>query len=409
MLRTYHRQFQTFFQRREQWRWSWLYLCGQLSELERKTIEPMVLHLLGSVRNAVRAVQQFIGRSPWPTEPMLAHLQLSIALHLGDPDGVVIADGSGFPKQGEHSVGVAHQYCGHIGKIANCQQGVFLVYASARGYTFLDERLYLPEDWFVADTRARWSEWGIPTTQRFQTEPALALEMIVNLVNRAILPFRWVACDETYGKNPVFLAGIETLGKWYLAEVPANTRVWQHTPRVEPPGPGLWGRPRLHPRVTPTAARPQELRQLIRQLPATQWRRYTIKEGSKGPMTFEFACLRVTPVRDTLPAPRSWALIRRSLADTPEVKFYLSNAPATCAPQALMTLSGQRWPVETVLEEAKGEVGMDHYETRTWVGWHHHMMQTFMAHWFLVQGQLHFQKKSGHNHSSSPPIGGAST
>jgi len=406
-LLAYHRHFQPLFQRREQRDWSLLYLCGQLSELERKTIEPMVLALMGPNPNAIRGLQQFIGQSEWETPPFLEQAQRLVGDWLGEPDGVVIVDGSGFPKQGKHSVGVAWQYCGHLGKRANCQQGVFLVYASRRGYAFLDERLYVPQAWFGQEYQVRWKMCGIPETLSFHTEPELGLEMIADLAQRAVVPFRWVTCDEKYGGNPAFLEEVAALDKWYLAEVPADTRVWLRTPPIEPPGPSLFGPPRIHARVKRTAPYPAEMRELFTQLPPALWHRRTIKEGSKGPLVAEFAVMRVTPVRDKLPGPRCWALFRRTLGPKPEVKFYLSNAPTTCPLQELVRVSGLRWPVETALEEGKGETGMDHYETRTWRGWHHHMLHSILGHLFLVRLCLLFQKKSGADDRPSTPIGGA--
>jgi SRSO17 transposase len=402
-LLAFHQRFHDLFTRREQRDWSLFYLCGQLSNLERKTIEPMVLALLGADVNAVRTAQHFIGHGKWETAPFLERVQGLVADWWGEPDGVVIVDGSGFPKQGEHSVGVAWQYCGHVGKLANCQQGVFEVYASRRGYAFLDERLYVPEDWFTADYRDRWQRCGIPETLSFQTEPALGLEMITTLVQRATVPFRWVTCDEKYGENPAFLEGIAALGKWYLAEVAADTRSWQRTPPIEPPGRGLFGPSRTQPRVKRTAPRPQEMRELMAALPPTRWQRWIIKEGSKGPLAADFAFVRVTPVRESLPGPRCWAIFRRSLGPQPEVKFYLSNALTTCPRQEFVRVSGMRWPVETALEEAQGEGGMDHYETRTWRGWHHHMTHTILAQLFLMRLRLVFQKKSRADDRSSPP------
>lgn len=391
-LLDYQQHFASCFQRYEQRHWSAVYLCGQLSNIERKTIEPMVLGLLGPDPNAVRAVQEFIGDGHWLSKALIDRHQTLVAESLGEPHGVVIVDGSGFPKQGQHSVGVARQYCGALGKIANCQEGVFLVYASAQGYTFLNSRLYLPEDWFDAEHRSRWQACGIPDEISFRTEPALALEMIQDLVTRDVIPFQWVMGDEHFGQNPAFLDGIDALGKWYLMEVPSDTRVWLHTPEVEPAGRGPLGRPRLHPRVKPNAPRAHEGREIAAQLPQRAWQPFMIQEGSKGPVVADFAFLRVTTVRDQLPGPRTWAVFRRSLSTPPELKFYLSNAPASCAHRRLAQASGDRWPIETVLEEAKGEVGMDHYETRTWCGWQHHLAQTFLAHHFLVRVQLQLKK-----------------
>lgn len=402
-LLVFQERFQDLFTRQEQRDWFRFFLCGQLSNVERKTIEPMVLALLGNDESVIRTAQHFLGQAPWETDPFLKRAQGLVADWLGEPDGVVTrsVDGSGFPKQGSHSAGVAPQYCGHVGKITNCQEGAFELYVSRRGYAFLDKRLYLPERWFTAKYQKRWQACGIPDPLTFHTEPELGLEMVTQLVQRAVVPFRWVTCDERYGEIPAFLDGIAALGKWYFAEVAVDTRVWMHTPPVEPPGQGLLGAPRKHPRVKRTAPRPYEMRELVLQVSGAQWHRRMIKEGSKGPLVAEFACLRVTPIRDELPGERCWVIFRRTLGPQPEVKFFLSNAPRTCLLQEFVRVSGLRWPVETGLEEAKGEVGMDQYETRTWLGWHHQLTLAILAHLFLVRLQLLFQKKSRVDHSPS--------
>lgn len=400
-LLAFQGRFQDAFVRREQRDWFRFFLCGLLSNLERKTTEAMVLALLGTDECVIRTAQHFLSHAPWKPQVFLERAQRLVADWLGEPDGVVVLDGSGFPKQGSHSAGAAPQYCGHVGKIANCQEGTFALYVSRRGYAFLDTRLYLPERWFTAEYHKRWKACGIPDTVTFHTEPELGLEMVTQLAAQAVMPFRWVTCDERYAEIPAFLDEIAALGKWYFAEVAVNTRVWLQTPPIEPPGQGLLGAPRKHPRVKCTAPRPYEMRELIWQLSRAQWHRYIIKEGSKGPLAAEFACLRVTPVRDELPGERCWVIFQRTLGPQPEVKFFLSNAPHTCSLQEFVRVSGLRWPIETGLEEAKGEVGMDHYETRTWLGWHHHMTLTFLAHLFLVRLQLVIQKKSSVDHCAS--------
>ena len=404
-LVVYHHCFFHVFQRREQRHCSLFYLCGQLSDLARKTIEPMVLAFKGPDLNAVRALQQFIGQSAWETSALIIQHQALVGAWLGEAHGVIIVDGSGFPKQGEYSAGVAHQYCGHLGKVANCQEGVFLVYASSQGYTFLDSRLYLPAAWLADDFADKRQRCGIPDQITFHTEPALALQMLTEVHTRQVVPFQWVACDAHFGQNPAFLAGIAALGKWYFTEVPCDTRVWLRAPQLEPPGRGPLGRPRTHPRVKHSAPRPRELRELANTLPRQQWKRYAIKAGSKGTVQAEFAFLRVTTVRQQLPDARVWAVFRRSLDPQPELKFHLCNAPADCPPQVLAQMSGWRWPIETVLEEAKGEVGMDQYETRSWLGWHHHMAQTFLAHCFLTHIRLLLKKSPGLDRRASPSVG----
>jgi SRSO17 transposase len=403
-LVAFHHLFRSVFRRREQREWSALYLAGQLSNLGRKTLKPIVIAFFGANPNAMRGLQRFISQETWPATGLIRLLQERVAEWLGDPDGVVIVDGSGFPKQGSHTVGVAPQYCGAVGKVTNCQEGVFAVYASRHGYAFLDERLYVHESWFSDELRPRWAECGIPEDLVFHTEPELALDMLQTLVTRGQVPFRWVTSDAHFGEIPAFLDGVDDLDKWYLSEVPSDTRVWEHTPAVEPPGRGVLGRPRTKPRVSRKAPRPRELRELAAQLPKTAWSRHLIKEGSKGPLIADFAFLRVTAIRDGLPGPRVWAIFRRQRGKEPDLKFYLSNAPASCSRRTFIVLSGLRWPIETALEEGKGEAGMDQYETRSWVSWHHQMAHAFLAHLGLVHLCRVFKKKSCDDDSPSPAV-----
>lgn len=209
----FHRLFQSVFQRREQREWSLFYLCGQLANLSRKTMERMVLHFRGADPNAIRALQQFISQGTWQFENVILRQQELVADWLGDPQGVVIVDGSGFPKQGQDSAGVARQYCGAVGKLTNSQEGVFLVYVSPHGNAFLDARLYLHESWFADDARQRWRKCGIPNGISFQTEPNLALEMLRQLVVRHRVPFRWIVADAHFGESPAFLDAVSNLGK----------------------------------------------------------------------------------------------------------------------------------------------------------------------------------------------------
>jgi SRSO17 transposase len=396
-LSDYYAGYAPLFPRSEQREWAQLYLRGQLSDLERKSIEPLVLRERGKDSNAVRAVQQFIGEGAWDDERISKRQQQLVAEDLGEPDGTVILDGSGFPKKGDHSVGVQRQYCGALGKIANCQQGVFLVYASSRGHTFLDRRLYMPESWFDKAHAAKRKKCGVPKDLAFKTEPELGLEMLTKLDERGVVPFAWVNADEHYGMNPDFLEGVAGLGKWYFAEVPVSTLVWPEEVKILPAGLGQagnrkTGRPRSGLRVAKNEPAPQEVRQIGAGLPAQAWKRFTIKEGAKGPITADFAFVRAVSKRGRRPGPEVWVIFRRSTSDPTEIKYYLSNAPAKIAKTDLVRQAGLRWPVETALEEGKSELGMDHYETRTWRGWHHHMTLTFLAHHFLVRLRLKLKK-----------------
>jgi len=400
-LSSYYAGYAPLFARREQREWAQLYMRGQLSGLERKSIEPMVLRERGKDINAVRAVQQFIGEGGWDDDRILERHQQLVAADLGEPDGTVIVDGSGFPTKGEHSVGVQRQYCGALGKLANCQQGVFLVYASRHGHTFLDRRLYIPKTWFDDAHAAKRRKCGLPEKLVFKTEPILGLEMIKALNQAGIVPFRWVNADEHYGMNPDFLDGVAELEKWYFAEVPASTMVWPENVKILDAGLGQtgnlkMGRPRSGPRVARNQPAAQEVRHMGAELPAQVWKRYTIKEGAKGPISADFAFVRAVRRRRRRPGHEVWVIFRRSASDPTEIKYYLSNAPAEIAKTDLVRQAGLRWPVETAIEEAKSELGMDHYETRTWRGWHHHMMLTFLAHHFLVHLRLKMKKSLRH-------------
>lgn len=395
-LAAYHHQYADLYRRREQRQWAEFYLEGQLSDLERKTVEPMVLARTGRAANTIRAVQQFLGEGRWDDERILARREQLVAQDIGAADGVLICDGSGFPKKGEHSVGVARQYCGAVGKIANSQQGVFLVYLGSRGHTFVDRRLYVPKHWFSAEYAAKRARCGVPTDLKFETEPELALAMVGGVVKREQLPFQWVCADEHYGMNPAFLDGIDALGKWYFAEVPKNTMVWPQEVEIMAPGRGPMGAPRKGPRVAAGTPKAQAVEQLATQMPAAGWRRYTIKEGGKGPLEAEFTFVRATAKRGRRPGHAVWVIFRRGLGPAAEIKYYVSNAPAHCPRPTLVRLSGARWPVETALQEGKSELGMDHYETRTWRGWHHQMTLTFLAHHFLLRLRLRLKKSLRH-------------
>jgi SRSO17 transposase len=231
-LHTFHAIFSPLFFRPEQRAWAATYLHGLLLEIPRKSIEPMILHLRGADGNAVRAMQQFVGEGAWDDTAILHQLWREVAGDLDDAEGVLILDGSDFPKQGLHSVGVKRQYCGELGRRANCQAGMFLAYASQRGYALLSRRLYLPEDWFTAAYADRRVACGVPSDITFTTKPMLGWAMIEALVSADSLSCRWVTCDEAFGCNTELLDKIAGLGLWYFAEVPHNTRVWCERPMV---------------------------------------------------------------------------------------------------------------------------------------------------------------------------------
>jgi len=383
-LQAYHQVYSPLFQRREQREQSLRYLQGLLSTSPNKSSECMVLHMSGDQPNTIRALQQFIGQGTWDDEAILAQHWREVAKDLGEDDGVLILDGSDFPKQGHESVGVKRQWCGQLGKTANCQAGVFLGYASGKGQTLLHRRLYMPQEWLTQAAYAqRRRRCGVPAPLTFQTKPQLGLAMLREVAAYGTLPFRWLTCDEAFGRDGEFLdqaAASVTV----FAEVPHDTLVWQRRPATAVPAWSGHGRKPLYTRVTPGTPAPQSVANLAAALPTSAWSQQTVKEGSKGPLVAEFARLRVVAVRDQLPGPDYWLLLRRQPA-TGELKTYLCSAPTDTPQHTFVWLSGMRWPLETCFEEGKQEVGLGDYQTRTWTGWHHHMTLCILAHFFLVR------------------------
>src|SRR4051794_20361976 len=412
-LAAYHTHFAPFFQRREQREWARVYLQGLLTaDVPRKNVEAMALRLLGAGPGGdrrVRALQQFIGEGAWDDGRLLAAHRRLVDETLGEDDGVLIVDGSDIPKRGTHSAGVARQWCGATGKTDNCQAGVYLGYASRRGYTLLDRRLYLPTDWFTPAYRERWRACAIPAGTVFRTKPQLAAALVAAARRDGDLRARWLTCDEWYGRDPVFLDGVAATGLWYLAEVARDLQVW---PLVEPASlaprarPQRWvppraasgkGRRRTRERLHPASPPPLRLDALAAQLPAPAWHRYRILEGSKGRLVADSAALRALATRDGLPGREVWVLLRRRVPAAPdaELKYYLCNAPADTALAALVRVNGMRWPIESCFAEGKGELGLDHYELRFWRGWHHHMTLVILAHHFLVRLQQRLGPREG--------------
>jgi len=392
-LRTYHAIYSPLFQRREQRAAAHTYLQGLLATLPRKSIEPMVLAVEGVAPQAVRAMQSFISEGMWNDERLLHQHWKEVETDLGTDDGVLMVDGSDFPKQGVHSVGVKRQYCGELGKRANCQAGVFVGYGSPQGYTMLDRRLYVPAEWLTDDAYAeRRMPCGLPPEFTFKTKPELAQEMLAAVVQTQALRCRWVVADEAFGGNPGFLDGVTGLGLWYFAEVPHTTRVWAERPAIDiPPWRGRGRRPQ-RARVVEGAPEARTVLSVAAALPTEAWTRQTIKEGSQGPMVAEFATLRVVAVRDTLPGPDVWLVLRRH-SETGELKTYLCNAPVATPLDTLVRMSGMRWPIETCFEDGKQLLGMGDYEVRSWIGWHHHMTLVILAHFFVVRMSLRLKKK----------------
>jgi SRSO17 transposase len=367
------------------------FLQGLLLGGERRSVENIAEAIAGGV---VRSMQKFIGQAPWREDEVLEALQRQVSAAFGDPDATLNVDETGFPKKGTKSVGVKRQYAGCLGRTDNCQVGVFVNYRSAAGHTLIDGRLFLPEEWAADYPRRR--EAGVPDAVIFRTKPELGVEMVQQAVERGV-PFRWVTADSVYGDSPTFVQGVRSLGKWYVVDSSADARVWLTEPEVIPAGTKTRGRTTAKPKA---ATKPERVDEVVAQLPATAWCRLVVAEGSQGPRLYEYAALWVWFSEEGLPSGRERLLVRRSLGQKAELKYHRSNAPAETTLEKLAQVRGGHWSVEQSFQAAKGECGLDEYETRGWVGWHHHIALSLLALAFLTLQKQRLGEKRTTNDSA---------
>jgi SRSO17 transposase len=359
-----------------------------LATLPRKSIEPMVLAVDGVAPKAVRAIPSCISAGQWNDERLLHQHWKAVETDLGADDGVLMVDGSDFPQQGGHAVGVKRQDCGALGKRATCQAGVCVGSVSSQGYTVLDRRLSVPTAWRTDDAyAARRRQCGMPPEITCNTQPELAPEMITAVVQSQALRCRWVVADEACGNHPGCLDGVAGLGLGYVAAVPHSTRVWEERPATDvPPWHGR-GRHPQRARLVVGAPAARTVLGVAAARPAEAWTRQTIKEGSQGPLVAAFAAIRVVVVRDALPGPDVWLVLRRH-SETGELKPSLCHAPVDTAVETRVRMSGMRWPIATCCEDSKQLLGMGDDAVRSWTGWHHHMPLVILAHFFVVRMSL---------------------
>jgi SRSO17 transposase len=371
------------------------YMIGQCSHLERKSIEPMALRVEGGT---IRGMQRFISDGVWDEEQMLWNYHHLVAEEMGDPDGVLMFDESGFVKKGTDSAGVARQYCGSLGKVENCQVGVFAGYASRHGYALVDKRLFLPEAWWTDAYAARRTKCNIPDALGFQSKPQLAAVMLQAIAHEGLLPFKYLVADCLYGNSPDFLDAVEAcVGLTAFVAIPSETRCWLQRPQTEDKSYTYKGETRSK-RVVAVDNVPCTVAALAESLPASRWYRRKVSEGTKGPIEYAFARQRVTLCKEGLPDRTVWLVIKRPLGTTPMYSYYISNAPVSTPWRTFVWLSGVRWAIAQCFEEGKMELGMDHYEVRKYAGWHHHMLTTMLAHFFLWHLKLRLGKKSAGPH-----------
>jgi len=374
-----------------------VYLRGLFSDTHKKNAEAMALELdtIG-----VRALQRLLTSAKWNEDGAIDELQRAVAESLGNKEGLLVIDDTGFAKKGKYSCGVGRQYTGTLGKEDNCQVGVFLTYRTETAHTFLNRRLDLQESWFQPQARDLRDAARIPQEAVFRTKPELALEMILQA--RALkVPHRWVIMDSGYGDNPALLDTLEEEDFTYVADVSCSTHVWTQLPKTYVPRGSGKGRKPKRRQLRPGQPPSQRVDQIAAALPREAFHRSTLREGEKGPIRLEAAALRVWDRRDKLPGREQWLLISRDLSQKPQTKYRLSNASAGIARKKLLQVGGHRWSEEQCFEQGKDDLGLDEYQTRSWPGWHRHVALVMLAHYFLVHALASGGKRQRTRHSPS--------
>ena len=371
-----------------------IYVKGLLSDLERKSAEPMALRYAGPA--GVRNLQYFSQKGAWDEGMMSQIYKEKVSRIIADPEnGMITLDGSDMPKKGGESVGVARQHCGSLGKVENCQAGVFLGYTGANGYALVEGRLYMPEVWFTDEYKERRIKCGVPKDIKFQTKIEIASDMLHEAHGSGLFPARWVGADGTFGSSHNFLDGVPE-GLTYFADIPCDTLVFRDMPEVGvPPYSGKGRKP-----VLPKPSFPPVSVKSIAEDESMPFERVQLGMGSKGPVVADVKCVRIIRAKDKLPHHGAWLYIRR-LADG-ELKFSLCNAATDCPRETMDSAALMRWPIEQSFEECKTNLGMDHCEARSWNSFHRHLLLVFISALFLLIIRNIFCKKNCFDSAASP-------
>jgi SRSO17 transposase len=387
------------------------YCTGLLLPGERKSVEPMAARLApDNVRRTHQSLHHLVAEAPWNDEEMLAEVRRQVLPAMQKHGAVVawIVDDTGFPKQGKHSVGVARQYCGQVGKQDNCQAAVSLSVSTWSASLPIAWRLYLPEVWCQDSERRQ--QAGVPEGIEFQTKPEIALEQVRQAVERKV-PAGVVLADAAYGNGMQFRTAITELGLPYAVGIESSTTVWEPGQQPLPAPPRKPGRGAPPKRLQRNAThQPVSVKELALGLPAAAWRDIGWRQGSQGMLRSRFAAVRVRPAhRDynrTEPHPEEWLLIEWPKKESEPTKYWLSTLPAKTSLQSLVKIAKHRWLIERDYEELKQELGLGHYEGRSWRGFHHHATLCIAAYGFLVAERNRFSPSArvGHVGLSTPEL-----
>ena len=361
------------FRRPEPRRRALAYLRGLLSLVERKNGWQLAEQAGDATPDGV---QRLVYNYRWDADLVRDDLRDYVVEHLGDADGVLVVDETGFLKKGGKSAGVQRQYSGTAGRIENCQIGVFLSYASSKGRTLLDRELYLPQVW--AEDWGRRREAGVPEGTAFRTKPQLAQLMLERALEAGV-PFAWFTGDAVYGSDRNLRLWLESEEIPHVTAVKSNEKLWALTDK----GPVQVRADRLASGVAESA-----------------WVRCSAGNGAKGPRVYDWAAVDIRPLRE--PGKGHWLLTRRSIAKPGELAYYVCFGPAGTTLEELVRVAGTRWAIEECFEEAKGEVGLDQYEVRRWDGWYRHITLAMLAHAYLTAIRHHAMEQGEKGATTAP-------
>lgn len=390
LLMNFCEKFRSCFNRSDQHFNSMAYLKGLLSDITIKTIETIAISILGV--NKVRSLQHHFTGSNWKAAELTKKNQEELVTKIADDNGMYTIDSSEIPKKGKDSAGVAHQYCGNLGKLANCQSGVFIGYASEKGYGLLDQQLYVPESWFEPEYAERREKTHFPAGLEFKTKLEIAMDLLKRAEENDSFQGRWVGMDSTFGQDKDFR---EIIGNryYYMANIRSNTLLWQDKPEVSlPPYKGRGPQPKKEKAHT----KPLTVETIAKDT-ALSWEAMNLGEGAKGPIIAQVTRLRVFEPKDGLPANELWLFLRKNTDG--EIKYMLSNAPIDLPLKEMVRISQLRWTIEQMFQEGKSYLGMDEYEMRSYPGWHRHMALISLALHFLMELRILFGEKKLYNPS----------
>lgn len=381
------------------------YVSGQLSNLQRKSVEPIA----DAAGVPPRTLQEFLSLLKWDDLAVVDQLQRRVARRHGGPHSIGIIDETSFKKRGQKTACVQRQYCGSLGKVENCVVTVQLGYAAGNFHTLLDGVPFLPEETWDDEGRRR--EAGIPDEIVYRPKWFIALEMIEHAQANGVR-FEWLTFDEGYGGKPPFLRALETMGQNYVAEIPASMVGWTKPPEVhyqdhardKRQGQSI-RQARLKVRNTPAV----EVRNILKHSPVLRkirWEQFRVKDGEKGPMLWEAKCIALW-VKDEhgLPVGPYHLVIARPVTKPNEVKYFLSNAPMSTSLEVLLLVAFSRWRIERMFEDSKSELGMNHFEVRKYLSIQRHLVLTCVSHLFLAEFCLQQRGKKSGGHGLPGPHG----